>query len=139
MMPTEMHRTVRRKGFTLVELVVVVMILGIITAVALPKMAMSTTTAKTNAAKQSLTVVREAIEIYRAETGSYPDNPSILPTVLKPYLKGAFPPAPYGTNAGSADVAVGVDPPGVVTGGAGWAFTVSTGDFYLNDAAALNW
>lgn len=128
-----------RSGFTLVELVVVVLIMGIIASVALPKMATSTNTAKTNSAKQSLAVVRDAIELYRADTGSYPADAATLPTLLKPYLKGPFPAAPMGTNAGSAAVAVGTDPAAVVTGGAGWAYTVSTGDFYFNDSSGLTW
>ena len=102
-------------------------------------MSMTTTTAKTNSTKQSLAVIRDAIELYRVENGAYPATPASLPTLLKPYLKGPFPSAPIGTNAGSAVVATGTDPIAVVSGGSGWAYTVSTGDFYLNDAAGLAW
>ena len=133
------RKHIARAGFTLVELVIVVLITGIIAAVALPKMAMSTTTAKNNATKQSLATIRNAIELYKVENGAYPSNASTLPTLLKPYIKGPFPAAPLGANAGSAAVAVGVEPAAVVTGGAGWAFNTTTGDFYLNDTAGLSW
>jgi general secretion pathway protein G len=130
---------IRRKAFTLVEMVVVVLIMGIIAAVAMPRMTANAQTAKTNSAKQSLATIRNAIEMYKADNGSNPADAATLATVLKPYLKGPFPAAPIGANAGSAAVAVGTDPAAVVTGGAGWAYTASTGDFYLNDASGLTW
>lgn len=126
-----------RPGFTLVELVVVVLIMGIIAAVALPKMATSTTTAKQNTAKQSLAVIRDAIELYKADNGSYPTTASSLPTTLAPYLKGPFPPSPIGANAGSATVATGTSPASLISGSDGWAYVSSTGDFYVNDTASL--
>ncbi|MDB5388880.1 MAG: hypothetical protein JWM11_4526 [Planctomycetaceae bacterium] len=135
----KVSRSQLRSGFTLVELVVVVLIMGIIAAVALPKMTSSTLVAKTNAAKQSLATVRSAIELYKGEQGAYPPDSTTLQTVLKPYLKGQFPAAPIGANAGSTGVAVGQDPPAVVTGGLGWAYTASTGDFYMNDTSSLAW
>ncbi len=129
----------RRSGFTLVEMVVVVLIMGIVAAVAMPRMSASTQTAKTNSAKQSLATIRNAIEMYRADTGSNPPDATTLATVLKPYLKGPFPAAPTGANAGNATIAVGTDPVAVVAGSAGWAYTAATGDFYLNDASGLAW
>ncbi len=140
---TSVSKGPRRYGFTLVELVVVVLIMGIIAAVALPKMATSTNTAKTNSVKQSLAVVRDAIELFRADTGAYPTTATALPADLKPYLKGPFPAAPMGANAGSAAVVAGTTTPSVVTGGAGWAYVetagANQGDFYFNETSGLAW
>jgi general secretion pathway protein G len=133
------NKAKQRAGFTLVELVVVVLIMGILAAVALPRMTATTTSAKASSAKQSLATVRDAIELYKGETGAYPADAATLPTLLKPYLKGPFPAAPLGANAGNADVAEGVDPVAVVNGTAGWAYNTTTGDFYMNDASALAW
>ena len=59
----------KRQGFTLVELVVVVMILGILAAVAAPKLLGTSGTATDNGLRQTLSVVRDAIERYAAENG----------------------------------------------------------------------
>lgn len=128
-------RSAARKGFTLVELVIVVLILGILAAVAIPRMTASTTTAKTNAAKQSLGVIRNAIELYKADNGSYPSDAATLPTLLKPYLKGPFPTCTIGNT--NATVVAGTDPVAVVSGGAGWAYTIATGDFVINHADGI--
>ena len=59
-----------RTAFTLVELVVVVMILGILAAVAAPKFLDTSATATDNGLKQSLGIVRDAIELYAADHGA---------------------------------------------------------------------
>jgi general secretion pathway protein G len=129
----------RRSGFSLVELVVVVLILGILAAVAAPKMFDTAGDARQNGTRQSLTVLRDAIELYKAQNGSYPAAAS-LATSLKPFIKGPFPAVQVGANQNATVVASSQNP--ITTpesGGAGWAYNQTTGDIVVNDASAIAW
>ena len=123
----------KRSGFTLVELVVVVLILGILAAVAAPKVLNTSDDARLNSSLQSLTVVRDAIELYKAETGSLP---STLATDLQPYLRGQFPTVNVGPNLGSNLVKTDSTGSGLAaaacTGTQGWIFNTVTGEFAIN-------
>ncbi len=132
-------RSGSRKGFSLVELVVVVLILGIIAAVAAPKMFSTATDARTNSTRQSLTVVRDAIELYNSQNSAYP-TAATLATDLRPFLKGPFPSVQMGTNR-NANVIVTTQPviTSIEAGGAGWIYNQSTGDISVNEVPYISW
>lgn len=60
------------QGFTLVELLIVVIILAILAAVVFPQFSASTNDAKAAALQSNLTNIRSAIEFYYQEHGEYP-------------------------------------------------------------------
>ena len=63
----------KSRGFTLVELIIVIIILGILAALAIPQFTSSTTDAKESSLKGNLAVLRTAIGLYYHEHGSiYP-------------------------------------------------------------------
>ena len=72
-----------QKGFTLLELLVVVVIVGILTAIAVPRIGNLTQNAERSAVEANLRTIDSAIMMYRSETGSYPDSLD----VLKDYLQ----------------------------------------------------
>jgi prepilin-type N-terminal cleavage/methylation domain-containing protein len=125
----------KQKGFTLIELVVVVMILGILAAVAAPKLLNTSGTAADQGIKQTLGVVRDAIERYAAEhSGSVPADPGDLVTLN--YLRGAFPICPVGANNAQINIVATpgpLSPDGSPT--KGWKYSSLDGSFICNSGA----
>ena len=62
----------RRSGFSLLELIAVVTILGIIAAVVIPRINASSTNAEAKADAQTTAEVRSAIERYYFDNGTFP-------------------------------------------------------------------
>ncbi len=86
-----------RKGFTLVELLVVVMILAALAAIAIPRISQSADKAKINACKTNVDLLNSQIELYYANNdGSWPED---LDTIAKDedYFPDGPPTCPFGT------------------------------------------
>ncbi len=62
----------KRSGFSLLELLAVVTILGIIAVVVIPRISVSANTAKANADAQNKAEINSAVERWYFEKGSYP-------------------------------------------------------------------
>lgn len=122
----------KRSGFTLIELVIVVLVLGIIAAVAAPKLFDVTTDARENTTRQSLTTIRNAIELYRASSGVYPPA-STIATALRPSLSGGtFPSPQVGSHMDNNSVR-SFTGTFSSSGTNGWAYNETTGEFFVND------
>lgn len=68
-----MRKTRNHSGFTLVELLIVVIILGVIAAIAIPQFTSSTEDAKLSALDMTLSELRNSIELYYHQHGAtYP-------------------------------------------------------------------
>jgi general secretion pathway protein G len=61
-----------KKGFTLVELLIVIIIIAVLAAIAIPKFSNSSMRSKESSLRANLKLVRNAIDLFRADTGAFP-------------------------------------------------------------------
>jgi general secretion pathway protein G len=96
----------RHKGFTLLELLVVVAIIGVLAGYVGPRYFSQIGKSEVNAARAQIDALEKALDQYRIDTGAYPNAqaglgallapPSSEPKWAGPYLKKALPPDPWG-------------------------------------------
>ena len=145
----------RVKAFTLVEILIVVVILGILAAIVIPQFTEASTEAKTSSLVTDLSSVRSQIELYKIQhNDNLPGVPNGTHTATidfeaamtagtdifgeagtdyGPYLMKL----PTNQFVDSDVVTAGVvaDPPVVTDGTQGWYFNTSTGKFQATSHA----
>jgi general secretion pathway protein G len=69
-------RPIRRRGFTLIEILIVVVILGILAAIVIPQFTNAAQDASAASARSQLQTMRSQVELYRVQNnGQIPPNP----------------------------------------------------------------
>ena len=99
----------RRSGFTLLELVVVIIVLGLLAGIVAPQIIGRLSEAKSTTARTQIEALSVALDGYRLDNGSYPtteqglaalrEKPTRPPTPANwrgPYLRKAVPLDPWG-------------------------------------------
>ncbi|BDC43750.1 type II secretion system protein [Paraburkholderia terrae] len=119
----------RGAGFTLIELVVVMAIIGLLLTIALPSYMHSIDRGKEQVRAQNLAVMRDAIDKYYGDNAAYPDTLDEL--VTRHYLrtipvdpvngddKWAVVASPDDTKPGVYDIVPASSPQGTASGDAG--------------------
>lgn len=110
MMPTPLPRARRQVGFTLLELLIVLLIIGLLTGIVGPRFMSQMSRSETTTARAQIDAFGKAVQAYRIDMGRYPPNDIGLKALLQPpadprwrgpYLNsitnGEVPPDPWGS------------------------------------------
>jgi len=123
------------KAFTLVEILIVVVILGILAAIVIPQFTNASSDAQIGNVETQLQTIRSQIELYRVRNnGTYPplaagDSWAAAGMVNANYLRTA----PVNPRTGTTTIVVSGDPAAMVASGdAGWWYDDTTGNFGCN-------
>ncbi len=142
-----------KSGFTLVEILIVVVILGILAAIVIPQFTEASTEAKTSSLCTDLQTVRSQIELYKIQhndnlpnmvVDANGDNALTLVTLIDGTVVAAGTANSYGpymqkipTNQFNDSSAIDID--GALGGGdaagTGWYFNSTTGAFHADTDA----
>ena len=97
---------IRHRGFTLLELLVVMVILGLLAGYVAPKYFAQVGKSETKAARAQIEALEKSFDMYRLDTGHYPSTEQGLQALVVrppnepkwngPYLKKAVPMDPWG-------------------------------------------
>ncbi|MGF6416702.1 general secretion pathway protein G [Stenotrophomonas sp. AN71] len=89
-------RRARQQGFSLIEIMVVVVIIGILAALIVPRLMDRPDQARVVAARQDIAALMQALKLYKLDNGRYPGAEQGLQALVKPPQGGgALPVTPY--------------------------------------------
>jgi general secretion pathway protein G len=81
----------KQSGFSLIEIMVVVVILGILASIVIPKIISRPDEARVVKAKQDILVIQNALDLYKLDNGFYPTTEQgLLALVEKPSLSSGL-------------------------------------------------
>jgi len=97
------ERPTARAGFTLIEILLVVVIIGILVGIAVPRLSGRVEQSQVAAARSTLEAIGTALDLYELDNGRYPASlealvtvPSDVPNWRGPYLRKGMPTDPWG-------------------------------------------
>lgn len=106
MKPESLLRQCKKRGFTLLEMLVVILIIGMLTGIVGPRLLGQLAKSEVTTARAQLASIEKAVQAFRIDMGRYPTSeeglnvlqvaPAGEPRWRGPYLQGALPLDPWG-------------------------------------------
>lgn len=152
----------RKSGFTLIEVLIVVVIMAVLAATIIPQFSTSANDARESNAKFNLQTLRTQLELYKLQHGGqYPTGATNLEQLTKatdaagnvstnglpdathpfgPYLNSELPAQPFsGLNTVLLDTgAAGTTPTATAAPGGGWIYRAATGEIWIDHPDHIN-
>lgn len=94
MQPANVAKTTNRNGFTLLELLLVIVVVSLLAFVLYPRLVAGPVNARDADRKQDISRIKNALERYYQENGSYPANLAVIVEGATPFLKPPLPTDP---------------------------------------------
>ncbi|MFT5170484.1 MAG: prepilin-type N-terminal cleavage/methylation domain-containing protein [Candidatus Marinamargulisbacteria bacterium] len=124
------------KGFTMIELVVVLVLIGLIAGIAIPKYLDVTTNAKEKTLKGSITSIRDAVHMHYAK--SIQDGTVAFPSLNATIFQDGSVPADVYTPTNSVTLTT-ENPISTFSGAGGWLYNEITGEVRANLPTYSTW
>ena len=153
-----MARKKRRDGFTLIEVLIVVVIMAVLAATIIPQFGSATKDANTSTARFNLHSLRTLIELYKIHHLTVPPSgANNLEQLVKatnqagvvgaagpsfpygPYLRDSLPVNPFTKSAKVTLFTEAGAPTASGTSDAGWIYRPATGEIWIDEAGHITY